>query len=371
MERKIPVDACRENATWWAAIEAARPVALAALIVTGLVFELVIHYYLRISIVYTHFYYLIVVIAGMLYGRRAVLVALFFGGLQMVVSWALSGTIAPDSLLRAAMLVIVAFVVGSIVEMMNCYRDRLEMQNRDLRDVNERLAASEESFGIANKKLNLLSSITRHDIRNQLTALIGYLDLIAMKNPGPEIAGFSEKGLVAARAIERQIEFTKTYEDIGVRAPEWQDVSLIAGRLRSLIPPERGIALDMRVSGIMVYADPLLEKVFENMVDNSLRHGERVSTIAISSLPYGRGDLAIVYEDNGVGIHEEDKERIFEKGFGKNTGLGLFLSREILAISGYSMKESGTYGQGVRFEILIPKGKYRLPAPPAGNGSQP
>ena len=80
----------------------------------------------------------------------------------------------------------------------------------------------------------------------------------------------------------------------------------------------------------------------------------------------GEGDIAIVYEDDGVGMRETDKEKIFTKGFGTNTGFGLFLSREILSITGLIIKESGVYGKGVRFEILVPKGKFRFVKPSAG-----
>ncbi len=45
--------------------------------------------------------------------------------------------------------------------------------------------------------------------------------------------------------------------------------------------------------------------------------------------------LTIVWEDNGVGIPVEEKEKIFERGFGKNTGLGMFLVREVLLLTGY------------------------------------
>ena len=352
-------DPCRVKESWWTSLESLKPYALGSLIITGLFFELFIHYYLKISIVYTHFYYLIIVFAGLWYGRRAVWIALFFGGLQIVVSWVIAGYVAPDSLLRALMLVIVAFVVGTIVDTMNCYDRTLEAQNRSLKEMNERLAASEDAFGIANKKLNLLSSITRHDIRNQLMALIAFLELTRMKVTDPEVIGYVEKEQAAAEAIGHQIEFTRNYEEIGVGAPQWQDVTQLAEQLQSLLPPGE-ITLTLALHGLEVYADPLLGKVFENLVDNSLRHGERVRNITLSTLQYGMGDIALVYEDDGVGVHDDEKERIFEKGFGKNTGLGLFLSREILAISGFVMKESGTYGRGVRFEIVVPKGKYRF-----------
>jgi signal transduction histidine kinase len=53
------------------------------------------------------------------------------------------------------------------------------------------------------------------------------------------------------------------------------------------------------------------------------------------------------------------KEKIFERGFGKNTGLGLFLAREILVITGITITENGTPGKGARFEITVPKGMWR------------
>ena len=103
------------------------------------------------------------------------------------------------------------------------------------------------------------------------------------------------------------------------------------------------------------------------MIDNSRRHGERVRHISLSSQQPDPDNLVIVYEDDGIGVSEGDKERIFEKGFGKHTGLGLFLSREILAITGLSVRECGVYGKGARFEILVPKGKFRFVNPAPGS----
>ncbi|PKL57275.1 MAG: hypothetical protein CVV34_07395, partial [Methanomicrobiales archaeon HGW-Methanomicrobiales-5] len=96
-----------------------------------------------------------------------------------------------------------------------------------------------------------------------------------------------------------------------------------------------------------------------NLINNSLNFGVRVSRISISYLPFNR-DIAIVYEDNGIGIHAVDKSKIFEKGVGKKPGFGLYLSREILSVTGLSIKECGVYGQGARFEIFVPAGKFRF-----------
>jgi signal transduction histidine kinase len=349
---------------WWGSFTEPRPYAFSLLILAGILLEFVVHFWFGIATVYTHFYYLIIALAGLWYGRRAILIALLFGALHITGSYYTTGTISPDSLLRACMFIIMAFVVGSIAEQMNRYRDQLTGRNRELEDANNRLMSSHDAFETANKKLNLLSSITRHDIKNQLLALLGFIGLAKMKTTDPDLLKYIEREETAALAIQRQIEFTKNYEEIGVRAPQWQDVGVHANALRSLVPPGE-IEVKVSVEGLEVFADPLLEKVFETLIDNSRRHGERVRHISFSTLQYGLDYLALVYEDDGVGVHENEKERIFEKGFGKNTGLGLFLSREILSITGLAIKENGVYGKGARFEILVPKGKYRF-SPPAG-----
>jgi PAS domain S-box-containing protein len=213
----------------------------------------------------------------------------------------------------------------------------------------------------ANNKLNMLSSITRHDILNQLMGLRAFLELTREMVTDPEVQGFIEGEERAAEAIGRQIEFTRYYQDIGVQAPRWHDLGQIVRS--SLSQLNLGHTLvDIILPDTEVYADPLIEKVFYNLVENSLRHGEGVTRITISQEETPEG-LVVSYIDNGIGISLVDKARLFQKGFGKNTGLGLFLSREILSITGLSIRETGIPGSGVRFEIVAPKGKYRIHSP--------
>jgi signal transduction histidine kinase len=352
------VDQCEIKGSWWATLNEPKPSAVILLILVGLFLELVVHYYLQISVVYTHFYYLIIAIAGLWYGRKAVWIALFFGGLHIAVTYTVVGTFSPDTVLRAVMFCIVAFVIGTIAEQMKCFNDRIIIQNRKLQDLNDKLGISHAALEAANKKLGLLSSITRHDIKNQLLSLLGFIELSKAKISDPELRHFLEREEQAAEAIRRQIEFTKTYEMIGMVAPRWQNLATILETLRSGMA---GGEIGVSVTGdpIEIFADPMLEKVFLNLVDNSRRHGEHVHHIAFSTVAGSGEGIIMVYEDDGVGVPETDKERIFEKGFGKHTGLGLFLSREILAITGLTIRESGTPGRGVRFEILVPPGKYR------------
>ncbi len=155
-----------------------------------------------------------------------------------------------------------------------------------------------------------------------------------------------------------QIEFTRYYEDLGVQTPLWQDVPGIFLSVASQLPLGE-ISVDVQVSNLEVYADPLIEKVFYNLIENSLRHGSGVTTLVLDAEETPDGAV-ITYQDNGVGISDGDKSKLFQRGFGKHTGLGLFLSREILSITGISITETGKPGTGVRFEIRVPKGAYRF-----------
>ena len=229
-------------------------------------------------------------------------------------------------------------------------------------NITERKQA-EEALHTANKKLTLLSSITRHDISNQLTALRGYLALLEQKQPDPTLNEYFQKVSTAAKRISAMIQFTKEYEAIGVHAPTWQDTrTLVDTAAKQALLGKVTVKNDLP-AGAEVFADPLITKVYYTLMDNAARYGGKITTIRFSALESG-DDHLLICEDDGDGVVAAEKEKIFERGFGKNTGLGLALSREILLITGITIRETGGPGQGARFEITVPKGAWRM----VGNG---
>jgi len=215
----------------------------------------------------------------------------------------------------------------------------------------------QEAITQANKKLNLLNNVTRHDILNQLTALIGYLELSRQDTNDPKMLKYIEKESKAASAIRSQILFTRDYQNIGVHSPQWHNIAETISLASASIDQKR-VFIEVSLPPIEIYADPLLEKVFYNLIDNSIRHGEHVTEIRIRSEEKGDG-VDIIFEDNGAGIPELQKEKIFRREYFKNTGFGLFLTREILAITNLSIHETGTCGEGARFVIHAPRETYR------------
>jgi len=230
---------------------------------------------------------------------------------------------------------------------------RLSSTEGIIRDVTERTAL-EQAIQDTNKKLSLLNSITRHDVTNQLTALRGYAQLAELSNPDPVVLDFLQKIEAASDTIAGQIEFTKAYQELGEKTPGWFRLEEIVERTA-----RPGVSFSNTCRAIEVFADPMIERVFYNLFDNAIRHGEHVTTIGIRCERAPDG-LVIFVEDDGTGVVPEEKEKIFEKGYGKNTGFGLFLAREILATTGITIRETGYVGVGARFEITVPKEMWRI-----------
>lgn len=339
----------------WLAPAGPVPGAYVPLVLAGILAESAVRGYGPAGIS-TLFCSILVVLAGLWYGRRALIVAVLFGVVPVAAGYQEAGTISPDTLIPACGFVILALVAGTAAEQMAGDRNRLAARNRELAQAGTRLEASQNAMVTANRKLNLLSSITRHGIRNQLLVLTGFIGLARMKVTDPELLHYIERQEEAALAIQRQIEFTKTYEDLGVLAPQWQDAGMRMHALRTQVP-HGGIEFSIDTEGLEILADPLFGKVLENLVDNSRSPGS-VRHVSLSVLRDGPGSIALVYADDGPGIRDADKERIFAKGSGN--GFGLFLSREILAITGIGIQETGVYGRGARFEIRVPEGNYRF-----------
>jgi len=211
----------------------------------------------------------------------------------------------------------------------------------------------------ANRKLHLLSGITRHDIRNRLTAVLGYLELAKSSTNDPALLEYLSRTEIAAVAIRHQIEYTKEYENLGSSVPQWHDVS-------SLIASASGqfelhdTRLENDVAGVSVYADPMIGRVIQHLIDNALRHGGPGLTFIRFSGSVTSGGYVLVCENDGAGIAKKDKAAIFRRVVTEDTKMGLFLIQEILALTLITIRETGDPEKGARFEITVPPGAFRV-----------
>lgn len=222
-----------------------------------------------------------------------------------------------------------------------------------LDDVTDQKRA-EKAFLLANKKLKLLSSITRHDVRNKVMVIQGYLELLSDYKDDTILSGYLSHIEEATGSIEHQLEFTQFYESLGVNEPDWIALGDLIARIDTA-----GVPIHSDCDGVMIYADPMLSKVFQNLYDNTLRHAGSAVHVHVTC-EHRPPSFVIIWEDDGVGIPSGEKERIFEYAYGKHTGFGLFFIREILSITGITITETGMPGEGARFELIVPEGGFLL-----------
>ena len=211
-----------------------------------------------------------------------------------------------------------------------------------------------------NQKLNVLSQLTRQDLTTQIFIVNSFLEMAKKQAKGQDgIIKNIESGERAVRSIKEITEFTKDYQNMGEKPPKWQNVKL--SFLFGLSHISIGeIRHSLETDNLEIFADPLLEKAFQGILENSVKHGGHVSEIRVSHT--ATSDWAtIVFEDNGVGIPQEKKERIFLRGDGARASVrGLFFVQEILSITGIIIRENGEPGKGTRFEMTVPKGAWRM-----------
>ena len=209
----------------------------------------------------------------------------------------------------------------------------------------------------------LVHGIIFHDTKNRLAALHGYAQLLRESLSGSGTFTHIDKLEEIASEMERDLGVASIFSHLGLTAPRWQNLREVAGRAASR-EARVGIFMEDLPGSLWCLADPLLPRVFSNLFENARRHGEKVTAIRIAARE-GEAGLVISVEDDGIGIPPDQKERIFEPGFGRHTGYGLYLAREVLSIVGFSIRETGDFGRGARFEIHIPRGRYLIrPVPP-------
>ncbi|MFA4877798.1 MAG: PAS domain S-box protein [Methanoregula sp.] len=224
-------------------------------------------------------------------------------------------------------------------------------------DITERRRA-EVALDQTTKKLSMLNSITFADIQNEIFSLRGYLELGKTVPMDEKLRGYLDKQIRIVNTISESLKFANSYQGLGSKPPAWQNVmqSFLMGISHVDVS---SLSRRLDVEGLEIYADLLLENVFFTLVENVVIHGTTATEIRLFYQKHADG-LTLVFENDGVGISQDMKEKIFERRFEEKKGLGLFLAREILGITGMTIKETGESGKGARFEIIVPEGAYRF-----------
>jgi PAS domain S-box-containing protein len=225
------------------------------------------------------------------------------------------------------------------------------------RDISERKQA-EHALQHASSKLSFLNAVTFNDIQNAVYILTGFLTLAKLSPDLENMKKTVEKIEGPVRTITRSLDFARSYQDLGVKPPVWQNVNQVFILAISHLDFS-AIRREVRLDSLEIYADPLLERVFFSLALNVITHGETATLVKLDYTISG-DNLVIVFEDNGKGIPVDFKQKIFERGYGLQKNFGLFLVQQILSITGITIAETGVPASGARFEITVPKGAWRF-----------
>ncbi|MFO7992398.1 MAG: PAS domain S-box protein [Thermoplasmata archaeon] len=219
-----------------------------------------------------------------------------------------------------------------------------------IRDVSDRKKVEE--------RVDMLHSLLRHDVRNKTQVTLGYLQLIEDIDLPKKADDYISK---MKTNIEKNIDLIEKVR--ALRRAEEEElrgmdidrcVKEVVQQSRSMIDRDE-IEIDISdVERCTVRANTLLDQLFFNLVENALNHSHG-SLVKISV--DCKEDVTVIIEDNGVGISDDKKDIIFEKGYttdnDRGTGLGLFLVKNLISIYGGDIRVSDSEFGGAKFIVKL------------------
>jgi signal transduction histidine kinase len=199
------------------------------------------------------------------------------------------------------------------------------------------------------QKFRHLNAAIRHDILNQLTIVIGFLQFSEDLAPDEKFRDFIRKEITAGEKIQRLVEFTREYQDIGEQGPCWIDCTVFLGKVVNETGEDKA-GLTPLPDRWEIFAHPAIENAMERLLLYvvSERRPPVPAKIRAGEAPEG---LTIIIEDYAPPVPPEEKNLIFERGHG-NAGMDLWLAKELLSLSEISIREDGDTGG--RFVITVP-----------------
>jgi len=237
-------------------------------------------------------------------------------------------------------------------------RRAVAFHTRELQEELARRKLAEEELARANRTLQLFGRLLQEEIKTSLFALRGYLSLITPDPADPKGQGSLEHCLQISASIEQLVDSVRYLREIGNRKQEWTDISQAFTYARSH-HKVLGITFEADTRGIEVFAEPVFESILSILISDSLQFGKTVDHITLS-WRRSADAIVLVYGDNGTGIAESEKNRVFLRPEDGGTGHRLAVVKEILSMLGMEISENGEPGRGVRFEIIVPEGRYRF-----------
>ncbi len=215
---------------------------------------------------------------------------------------------------------------------------------------------------VAEERKEFLHSMLRHDLKNKISIVRGYIDLLKETELSTNQKELLENAINALQNSDQLIEKVRTLRKVE-QEEEVRDVNLKsmlnnAIEEYKILSQEEEVEIESEVEDYRVRGGPLLEEMFGNLLENCLRHAQ-CKKIRISSKNIN-GQIKVRVEDDGCGIPEEDKSKIFIKGYKKGessgSGLGLHICQRIAENYDGDIEIEDSELGGAKFNVYLNKG---------------
>lgn len=232
-----------------------------------------------------------------------------------------------------------------------------------------------EQLAEANRLKSEFLANTTHELRTPIAAVVGYGDLLMQEIFGPlteqqkttlERLTQNARGMLGL--VEDILDFSRLERGEASLLVKQQEVASLIDELRlELTPLERDkpfkVKYEMGEDVPVIRTDwPKLKRILLNLLNNALKFTER-GEVKLSIRGAGDGKVSFIVSDTGIGIPEEQIPLIFEKfrqldgstarRYG-GTGLGLFLTKNLVDLLGGRIEVESEVGKGSTFKVTIP-----------------
>lgn len=247
--------------------------------------------------------------------------------------------------------------------------ERIGLENLRLEEENRRVAE-------ANRLKSEFLANMSHELRTPLNGIIGFTELLSDERPGPlNVKQKEYLGDVLSSAhhllqlINDVLDLAKVEAGKMDFDPETFDPSKAIEEVCAVV---KGLANKKNIH-LNAKTDPVLsavtldqrrfKQICYNLISNSLKFTERTGTVEIVTKPIGGDSFEVRVADTGIGIREEDMDRLFrefeqlESGSARRfegTGLGLALTKKLVTMQGGSISAQSEYGKGSTFTVVLP-----------------
>jgi PAS domain S-box-containing protein len=245
------------------------------------------------------------------------------------------------------------FIEGQLTGYIGVYKDISQLKKTE-NELKQAMRRQE----ITNEKLRVIGSLTRHDVQNKMSTIVGNTFLAKKRIAGDDkVLGYLKEIEMAVQQSVRIFDFAKVYEMLGAEELSYLDVEKTINEAVSLYSDLGDTKVVNNCHGLIVLADSLLRQLFYNLIDNSLKHGKKTTMVRIHYERIDQNKLELIYEDDGMGIAATDKQKLFKEGYttGSGSGYGLFLIKKMVEVYGWTIQETGEPSKGARFTITIPE----------------